>query len=220
MLWFLACIFVASISFYFVIKFIKVRFLIPFLFTLLLISKSINLPPVPWHLQLIIPAMFYMACGFVFRKYEPKFSFIDSTKFAVVVSVVYILEVTVYLQVDGELLSFIPVGYVAPGVIVSITGLLACVSLSRSVLIYNSFIVFIGANSLLYFCLHGKAISIVQNLYHFIFSYFDVSFNALNAFITGVFSVFITAVICIIPVSMVNRFFPWSVGKVRPFMNK
>jgi len=217
-LWFLACLFVSTIPFYFIDKHINKNFLLLLSVLILIVNKIIALSPLPWHIQLIAPAVFYMTLGNLFKCYEDKFIFLNSFKSILFLFPVYFTGVTLYLKYFGQSVNFMTTNYIFDGIVITVTGIFLCISISKQIKSYSKLLIFIGSNSLLYFCLHGKVYAIIQKIYHQIILLFEIDISYSMYFIVGVGVTVLTCILLIIPVKFINEFFPWSVGKGFSFL--
>ncbi|QJB57395.1 acyltransferase [Pseudodesulfovibrio sp. zrk46] len=213
-LWFLACLFVASIPFYIFIKYIPNIFLLPLSFIFFIVNKFLFVGQIPWYINLIFPTMFFMTLGYIFKQHESHFKFINSVTFLSISIPIYILGTFLYYYFTNEKISFVPTHYIIGGLAITLLGLLICISISKQLTILKSFLVFIGSNSLLYFCLHGKVYSVLQKLYYVTSSHFVYYTSSnISRCIVGIIITILTALILIVPVKIINKFFPFSIGK-------
>lgn len=212
-LWFLACLFVSTIPFYFLVKYIPRHFLLVFSLLVFIGNSTIKLPSLPWHIQFVAPCIFYMTLGYLFKHYEANFSFLNSIHSTFILLGIYIFEVSLYFYFYGRSVRFTSTTYIIDGLALTITGLCLCVSISKQITLFNKLLIFIGSNSLLYFCLHGKVYALLQKIYHVIFSFYNLTLSTFFSFGLGITTTISTALIVIVPVIIINRFFPWSIGK-------
>jgi fucose 4-O-acetylase-like acetyltransferase len=224
--WFLPCLFVASVPFYIFIKYAPKKYLLPLSLIFLIINGVLVTDPIPWYIHLIAPAIFYMTLGYLFKQYETSFNFINSLNFLFILAPIYILQVSLYYYVNWNGLSlkevsFTSTPYFVDGIVITITGLFVCISTSKQLNIFKSFLIFIGSNSLLYFCLHGKAFSLLQKIFSLAIPHFnDYAQSDFFRFAVGLIITIMTAIILIVPVMIINKFFPWSIGRGFSFFIK
>ena len=234
-MWFLSTLFLAFIPFYFFAEKSdgSVRsLLLPFVLAICSTGFSYLAPnsifpwnvkdmpsALPWHLELIFPAMFFMAAGYVFRqRLEIKFDALNTPKNRWILYGTYLavfaVMVAVWDRLDAG--SSAVILYLR-----SFIGVAAVIALSKTVRI-NPFISFVGRNTIVYYALNGKMESLLQvilrkimgNLYPLLLS---------NQVVSSVFAVaisLITAVLLIIPTYIINRWFPFILGRTKPNTNK
>ena len=102
-LWFLSCLFVSAIPFYFFVQLSKNHaFLLAILSFLFIIQGMLEYPSYPWHIQLIIPANFYMALGYAYRFHENKFDVIQKPHILFLLLVLYFISVTLIWTHTGK----------------------------------------------------------------------------------------------------------------------
>lgn len=72
-----------------------------------------------------------------------------------------------------------------------------------------------GQNTLLYYALHGKVKDLIQVILKALCGNFYASILASEVF-SSIFSLsfaLLLAVVLIIPIMLINRFFPWTLGR-------
>lgn len=218
-LWFLPCLFISFIPFYFFTRhFNKKNLLIVFLLSLLsiLYCKYAKLDlffqsnyALPWHLQIIFITCFFMLMGYWYKNYNLLIDkYLDNSKIIILLGIIYIIDVYVNYIVFGNIVSIssynsnILVWYFT-----SILGLLILISFSKKIKT-NKIIKFIGCNTILIFCLHGKVLSVLENISRNIFIKLEL-YNFINLLIT----VIITLIILVIPIKIILKYFPFLIGK-------
>ena len=163
-----------------------------------------------------------MTIGYLFKQYEDDFKWLDSSKSMFILLPIYIVEVSIYYYFNGHSVSFKPSPCIIDGIVVSITGILLCIAVSKQIRYFDSLLIFIGSNYLLYFCLHGKVYNILQKIYHILIpginSHSSQEFG--GPFALGILITMLTALIVIVPVLIINKFFPWSIGRGFSFVRK
>jgi len=221
-MWFVICLFMAFIPFYFIIKYTHGIFTIAIAITMSVLSQvytNLMEPSVfpwksnalPWHIQLIFVFMLYMVLGYYFRMYfESRNIVFNGKRLAAIVFFIFILMVVL---MESNLLKTawwtvrLCFGYVE-----NITGIASLVLISKLIR-PNKLISFVGQNTLIYFGLHGKIESIFEtilvkfNLLEFIEKTFIVNYVACFTV------VFLVIIILIIPTLIINRYFPFVMGK-------
>lgn len=229
--WFVSALFMIFLPFFFFIRWYEKKggkrntwLLLGISFCLMCLSEIYNywMDPeifpwkstaLPWHLEYIFFGMFYMVLGYLFRKHiEPAFDRLNTTEFRWIVWAIYCVwvlspffwDVSINNAVISVLLTYIQ----------QCLGIVAVVALCK-VLPGNRFVFYIGQNTLLCFALHGKVYSLLQTLCRKLIP--DIyGFILDNWLISDIFSVFLTGVvtvILIIPIWMINRWFPIAAGR-------
>lgn len=213
-LWFLACLFISTIPFYFLIKHIKsTQMLLILSGTLFVLNSIADFPAYPWHLQFICPAIFYMTLGYLYRLYENKFEFLNSTKYIVLTSSFYVIFVSFYWKHTGHSVSFNSTKLVLDGWVITITGIALCILISKRLYKIDNLLTFIGANSLLYFALHGKVYSLLQVLTKKLLFLTNIQPHVFLNLLLGIALTLAVSIILIIPISLINKYVPWTTGK-------
>lgn len=222
-LWFIAALFIAYIPFWWIIRRTPVK-AITVTATLsvcsMLYSHLMNpdiLPwgsaSLPWHLEYVFQANLWMVLGYYCRQYgEQYFSKFDNTPYLIGIAAAYLL--CVYLPVSDTSLWIIPISYAR-----TLLGLPLLIMLCKRIH-PNRYILFVGANTLTYFALHGKVIAVVQVVLDKLMpTVYELILG--NAVASGLLSIVITlatSVILIIPAYIIDRWMPWLLGrrKARP----
>ena len=231
--WFVAALFVAFIPFYFFIKWYEsetkltnkqktilalfISFALSFvsvIYTKLLPSGTFSwkTAALPWHLEYIFQAMFYMVLGYVFKnrfeaffdKYVKKWYFFGNiVLYLVVVYVPYALHWKMPMLLDVFHTYFS-----------EILGLIFIISIAKRIP-SNRYINYVGQNTLIYFALHGKIYSLIQTMLHrYASGLYSVILN--NVFVSSIFAIVFAvglSLILIIPAHIINRWFPFIAGR-------
>lgn len=218
-LWFIAALFVAFIPFYFVtgIKNRRVSITISFLMALLSSVYCTYFPgdilpwgtyALPWHLEYIFTAVFWMILGYYYKEcYEDALSKYTNVAFMISVCIIYLLIV------------YFPVKIAQPGNIIfsflkSLIGVTIIVLISKRIR-SNRYIAYVGANTLVYFALHGKVYAVMEYILSRKASFFyDMCLN--NALYSNLLSIALTILmsfILIVPAYCINRWVPWIIGR-------
>lgn len=231
-MWFIAALFVAFIPFYFFIKWYEkadikktkkcvIAVIIAFMLSLVsvlyerLVPRDIfpwNTNALPWHLEYMFQAMFYMVLGYVFKQnFENKFDTFNSLKNRIAIFIAYLLIVYVPYSMNISLNIAADIIYTY---VCQIVGIIVLVSVTKSFK-SNSYINYVGQNTLIYFALHGKVLSLLQTVlkkiagevYLYIIS--DVALSSIFALLMALVITFIL----IIPTYIINRWLPFVVGR-------
>ena len=219
-IWFVAALFVAFIPFYFIIKWDKPKKACGLAFGLSLVSVLYsqfmpeqllpwNSAALPWHLEYVFQAMFWMVLGYYFRQYGEKvFDKRNTTKNRVAIWAVY-LATAYFPDAIGGKGVWIPLSYVR-----SLTGIIAVVALCKIVK-SNRYIRFVGANTLIYFALHGKVYAVIEMLLEKAAGGFYAAClnNPWSSTLLAIMVTLVMSVVLIIPAMIINRYFPWMVGR-------
>lgn len=156
--------------------------------------------------------MFYMVTGYMFRRnMETEFDKHNTLKLRVMALIVYLLLVFVPLFGKTELPMIVDILY---RYLTSIVGIAMLVLIAK-VVKANKYINYVGQNTLIYFALHGKVYSIIQTLLKkFAADFYSVVLNSMvvsSVFCLGL-SLALSAIL-IIPAYIINRWFPFIVGR-------
>lgn len=230
-LWFVAALFTAYIPFYFYIELYKrknsqenyrtaVFFLIALVFFGCGIAYSIFMDPtllpwgsisLPWHLDYSFRAVFFMACGYFFReKLESSF---DGFSPALRTMLIFSLHAAIvyapyFITISDNVFALFA------NLITPLLGIFTVVSVSK-MLPANRYFMYVGQNTLLYFAFHGKVYGVIEGILRHFFAapYYAFLSNKFSAVLFAVALTIFVSLILIIPCYIVNRWFPFVLGK-------
>ena len=233
-IWFVAALFVAFIPFYFLIDWsnkapsaikggskVSIAIVISFVLSLVSIvyTKLMNpelLPwnsvALPWHLEYIFQAMFFMVLGYFFKtKGEVIFDKYNTTRNRIICWGIYLVLIYMPFATGFGLPGYIDVIY---QYVCQLTGIAAVVSVCK-IIKTNKYISYVGQNTLIYFALHGKVYSLGQTiLKKFAGEIYSMILS--NVVISSLFAILfslVLSVVLIIPAYVINRWFPAIVGR-------
>lgn len=231
-IWYVAALFVAFIPFYFFIEWYeksekykkdRIIFILIALFGSLmssLYSKYMkpNILPwgtasLPWHIEYIFIAMFWMFLGYMFRaKYEKKFDLVVKPIDALVVFVIYIviryLPFICDYEIKNDILSIF-YSYVS-----ELIGVFILIFVSKKIPV-NKYLLYIGQNTLICFALHGKIYSMIQAVLKRTMglTYTNVLANTLCSSVFAIIFTIVLSFILIGPIYVINRCLPFLIGR-------
>lgn len=167
------------------------------------------LPSIPWHIDVAGFACFYMALGKYYKHHENKIDKIVSNKVLILLLIIYSLSIWHF---DLKF-NFYGSRYIIDSLIITIIGLILCVYISKRFLQNNKFLLFVGSNTLFYFAFHGKIFAVLQVILKKIVPTYIIGQNHLSDFGIAICIVLLDAIILIIPMMIVNKYFPQILGK-------
>lgn len=232
-IWFVAALFIAFIPFYFFIEWYNkkpqvgatrcvafvalalVLFLVDVLYSNLMDGSRLpwGTTALPWHVEYIFQAMFYMTLGYMFKqRWEAAFDAANDIAGRFMLAAVYIIIVYApYFIAIPEPVFRIFAVFIAP-----ILGILLVVSLSK-VIKPNRYILYVGQNTLIYFALHGKVFGFIEvMLRRFVPGVYSAVLS--NTLVSNLFALafaFVLSFILLIPTYIINRWLPFMVGRRR-----
>lgn len=173
---------------------------------------SWNTISLPWHIEYMFQAMFYMVLGYMFRhNMEAGFDKNNTPKLRIVALIVYLF--LVFVPFFGKI-KLPTVADILYQYLTSIVGIATLILIAKMVKA-NRYINYVGQNTLIYFALHGKVYSIIQTLLKkFAADFYSMVLNSVS--ISSVFCLglsLILSVILIVPAYIINRWFPFIVGR-------
>lgn len=174
-------------------------------------------PLLPWYLCQFGFGVFYIILGYVYRRYEDRIDKIiyRHTFLILTASILYI--VSIYFL--DENYSIMGSKYLIDCFLITCLGLYIFIYLNKKVLYKIPAFLFVGANTLLYFGLHGKGLTAST---YAAGKFFDLSL----AMFPELFHIIMTVLVAIltaIPVIIINRYVPQVTGKdykLKLFINK
>ena len=236
-MWYISALFIAFLPFFFCIfRFEhsdsgqKTSFLILISFLLSLASMAFSafaprnlffwsrsdIPvTLPWHLEYMFQAMFYMVLGYLFRtRWETFFDRRNGTGLCILLWGLYLFIDFLIPKWAGGLSKTVSLFYYY---LKALSGIFAFVSLSK-LIPFNRYMDFVGRDTLIFYGLHGKAESVLQHvLWKISADYFSwlqwggSEWAALAAVLES-----LAVSVLLIPVAwVINRWFPFLVGKTK-----
>lgn len=212
LLWFVAALYVYSIIFYWIDHFSSTTGrLLAVSFILFFANRLLQpyLPNIPWHINSMGFACFYMGLGKVFRDKENVLSKWFDNRWVVVSSlIVYVLFISVF----NIRVSFSGSRILIDALAITLTGIVVMVYVSKHLFQNSRLLLFVGANTLFYFAFHGKGYSLLQTVCHKVVPediLTMVCFRNAAAFMI----VMLDSLILILPAVFVNKYCPFLLGK-------
>lgn len=209
-MWFIPSLYLYSIGFY-LLLIIRNRYIRHTLFILFLLLNWYFYYYVfvefslPWNVQWMGFAWFYMYLGVLYRYNE---GFVD--QFAKFPFFVFLLIFYVgYIIITNNSCNFYGSPLLFDSCALSLSGLFLLISLCKKINIH--FFKFVGANTLLYFAFHGKVASFVNVLYRHMFIE-DIN-NLIVYEIILIIKTILIALLLIPICKIVNKYFPFILGR-------
>ena len=242
-IWFVAALFVAFVPFYFFIKkyetisektigggysrkcliAIAVAWLLSFisiLYTRLMPADAFpwGSTALPWHIEYMFQAMFYMVLGYMFRyNFEGLLDKHNTLTTRIIATVLYLLIafIPLFEKIEMPIIVDITYQYVA-----SFVGIFTLIMIAKKIK-SNKYINYVGQNTLIYFALHGKAYSVIQTVLKKVaVGFYTAVLNSTVA--SSIFCLalsLVLSVILIIPAYIINRWLPFIVGRKATIRN-
>lgn len=212
LLWFIAALYVYSIIFYWIDYFsntsgrLLVISFILFIVNGLLLPK---LPNIPWHINTVGFACFYMALGKFYKEKEAIFDkWVDNKWIVSACLIFYVLLISIF---DMQI-SFSGSELLIDALIITLMGIFVIIHVSKHILQNSKLLLFVGANSLFYFAFHGKVYSLLQTVCHKFVSEEILSMTYSRPVIAFII-VMCDAIILILPTIFVNKYCSFLLGK-------
>ncbi len=225
-LWFVPALFSAYLVFYWVIRFYRKKrdkkvalLLCIFLAFLRKLYKTYMDPALlpwnqinlPWHIDYIPTALLFMVLGYLFHDgWESEYERWIDRKKRVLIWGIYLFLVYFAFFTGIELPLVIDFIYDHSRHVFALLSLIALARIIPS----NPYMLYIGRNTLVYFCIHNKAITLVEALF---WTFLPALYQNLNGpFRSTVFCflmTFLVSLILMIPCAFIVHYMPWSIGK-------
>lgn len=250
-LWFIPCLFVSSLIFFFIERLNTTKsFILSLLIALVGIFYSTYFPAVfpwgtnflPWHINIALVAQFFMTVGKLFKgkaeEYADKFF---KPVFVLPLTVLYVALVLVINIFIGDFYSVQAYGNKPYSFIlwfiIEFFSLAVIIGVSKIVKV-NKFTAFVGQNTLLYYVFHIEIERFLSTIFRRIFfgdmtydfyilidyvveRFFapgtDIHYVLCNVsmILCAVFYVLLTMLVLIIPVILINKFLPFTLGRFK-----
>lgn len=167
----------------------------------------------PWYLDYVFIAMFPMVLGYFMRRnYEPLFDALNTRKNRIAALIAFLFLVYYPYLTALRLpawLQEVQYRFINPYL-----GLAVVFSFCK-VIRSNRYMSYIGQNTLLCFALHGKPLSFIEGLLRRLIPkvYGAICASTLSSFAFSLMLALIVSLVVIIPIYIVNRYFPFLIGK-------
>lgn len=171
-----------------------------------------NSTALPWHIEYVFQAMFYMVLGYMFRhNFEgllDKYNTL-SVRLAAVMLYLIVAFVPFFAQIKMPMMVDVIYQYV-----VSFIGIFALIMIAKKVK-GNRYINYVGQNTLIYFALHGKVYSVIQTILKKTVTEFYgmVLGNTVASSLFCLALALVLSIVLIIPAYIINRWLPFIVGR-------
>lgn len=235
-IWFVAALFVAFIPFYFFIRWYEaknekivgyekcvVAIVIAWILSLISVLYARLLPDgafpwgsaaLPWHIEYVFQAMFYMVLGYIFKqKFEIPLNRWNNQAVCSMLCLIYLLLVFIPYVSGITLPMALDVLY---DYIVSIIGVTTVVMIAKKIP-SNRYINYVGQNTLIYFALHGKVYSLIQTVLKKVAGglYETILANTVLSSVFALLFALLLSVLLIVPALIINKWFPFIIGRKR-----
>lgn len=224
-MWFIAALFMAHIPFYFLVKYCdkNKRLFITILMYVISFVYSFfvdgNLFPwgtnkLPWHLEYIFIVNFYMVLGYEYKNLDENIlKRFDQKRNNIIISCIYIVLVLIN-YIGGFTISDEFIASTFMTIILQICGVFVCIAVGK-VIPNNKCVSYIGMNTLIYYGLHGKVESIIEVVLKKIGLYEILCMNTIAGILGGIVIVLCIMAILLPLVWIINKYFPFVIGKKR-----
>lgn len=215
LLWFIAAIYVYSLVFYWIERWTgEIRRLVIMGILLFVVNVAYSIwwmgPSLPWHVTNAGFGCFYMAMGKAYKHYEVRIDRWMTGRMIMLCTVVYIGVMSI---IDHSF-SFDGSRWGIDSMSITMLGVFVVVYISKkTVLEHNRFLLFVGANTLFYFAFHGKVYSLLQVVMGKLLIMRGIVHTFTLDFTLGIVITLLDALILIPLAMLVNRYFPWILGK-------
>lgn len=167
----------------------------------------------PWHADYALRGIFFMSCGYFFReKYEAFYERFNPYSRAIFLTLLHaaIVYAPYFINIPDAVFS------VLANLVTPLLGVLSIVSISK-ILPANRYLLYVGQNTLLYFAFHGKVFGLIEGILRGFFAqpYYAILSNKVSSILFAIAFSVVVSLILIIPSYIVNRWFPFILGRRR-----
>ena len=212
-IWFIPALYVYSLLFYWINRFSLNNPKLLFILSSLLFSLNwflcylIEIPKLPYTLNTAGFGCAYMGLGKVYRHYESFFNTYFKKKY-----IIYLASFYTVMTYYFPPISFMGSKYMIDSLIITVIGLFIIVYFAKKDYISNKLILFVGSNSLLYFCLHGKVYALLQGGVH-IFVPSEFLHNYIFCYTISILITLADVLVLILPILLINHYAAFTIGK-------
>jgi len=162
-------------------------------------------PQLPWHIEVTGFACCYMFIGKIYKCFEEKIDNRITTPICIISAAIYLS----YIISTNQSCNFYGSPLAIDSLLLTLFGMIVMIKVSKN--LNSQFIKFVGANSLLYFAFHGKAMSFVNVVFTKFGFVISEPVLPYNAFL--IVKALIVAVLLIPVCLLVNRYIPQILGR-------
>jgi len=174
-------------------------------------ARWLELPNLPWYINIIGFGCFYMTLGHLYKKHEKEILSFEKRFNIFHIFFVFIIILIFKYWSNSNAVTFESSKFVVDAVVITCLGILLVIKFAK---LHNyKLFTFIGANSLLFYAMHGKIYSLLQNIAVMLFAKLGIVHTALIDFTLGIGIAISTVIILIIPVLLINKYMPFLAGK-------
>lgn len=210
-LWFIASLYVYSLIFYWVnvvCKTAKRMFLCCLIMIVInqIVIYNFHCPMLPWKLNYCLWAVAIMGLGKVYREYENR---IDTMfmKWYVALPAFFVFIILVFYS--HESIVFWGSANWFYAFVIPFTGMIWMLYLSKRIIVNNIPLLYIGANSLIYFALHRQILTAVEAMTKRILQTLSLHPSVW----INLCEVILIAALIAVPVWIINKYIPQVTGK-------
>lgn len=218
-MWFVPSLYVYSIIFYFLLQISKTKYVSELLLISCFTANWFYIyyfegGSLPWHLHVTGFACFYMFLGNIYKRKEKLLTCLNNIRLSLIEILLYVIIVTFCFGHNNFCISFYGSPFFIDALILTMLGVGIMIGIGK--IMKSTLLNYVGANTLVYFAVHGKAMSFVNYLFGVglsstfdCFFIEDIFFRELLLIVKT-----ICCAVLIIPFSMIiNRFFPVIMGR-------
>ena len=208
--WFVAALYAYSLLFYVLVRHFSGNYLLGIgiiLYTGNWLYFRFSGPLLPWYLCQFGFSVYYMILGYLYRKYEERIDIIIYRNKNLIWLAFALYLAAIYWT--NKSYSIMGSQYLVDCFLITNLGLYVYIYFNKQFLKKIPVFIFIGCNSLLYFGLHGKILTLTT----FLTSQFPEIKNYFHTEIFQLITVVMVAILTALPVIIINRFAPQIIGK-------
>ena len=216
LLWFIAALYLYSLIFYWIERFCKSDWTLLIVSVLLYIGNGVynyclGMPSYTsvWHIGMMGYSCYFMGLGKLYKKHENKIKL--NNKLFWVLTVVYFA----FIAMTTRKYSFMGSPMIIDCMFITTLGTLLLIHVCKNwkFIMHNTFLKFVGANTLFYFAFHGKVYAVLIKGTNWILNVLGLLHNDAAVTIMGFVLVFIDALV-LIPITMIiNKYLSFALGK-------
>ena len=161
-----------------------------------------------WHLDTALVLLVCLTAGQIYRRFENEISGKKFVFFGMLFA--YFFSLLLQTEIYG-FVSIDPNNNIYPSSILTlvtmVVGTFSVMTICKTIAVYPRSLIFIGQNTLVYYAFHTVFKPFVEKAFEFCRFY-----NA-SSFVSNVLVFLVCCVLCAIPATVINRYFPVIVGK-------
>lgn len=220
-MWFVACLFLSEIIFYFVVlvknTYTKWAIYITGLCLSIFLYKS-GVPSLPWHLETMGVSVFFLGVGYEIHAHSEQLTKFSGIKYLFIGALLFAL-LLIFKIVQLKDYNVVQINaYESNALVWTGISMISCFAFIQAIICINrcELLEFIGRNTLIYFAFQTK----FQRILEIVFKKLNFYSLPLSKYYLGILIVVIEALCLAVVAIIFNRYFYFLLGRKKPMLSQ